>query len=86
MVRGAYARLRGDPFLSLELHAVDLLGPEDGLPGELGEAQPDLRLPLATKLERLRQVLEWLARDFQLVPLREAARSLSPVPAGAAGG
>ena len=87
MVRAAYARLRGEPFLSLELHAVDLLGPEDGLPAALGRSQPDLRLPLATKLGRLREVLEWAARDFQLVPLREAARSLdgpgtSPVPAG----
>jgi peptidoglycan-N-acetylglucosamine deacetylase len=92
MVRGAYARLRGEPFLSLELHAVDLLGPEDGLPEALGRAQPDLRLPVATKLGRLREVLEWVARDFQLLPLREAARSLSgpgrasPVPAGPAGG
>jgi hypothetical protein len=77
MVRAAYARLRGEPFLSLELHAVDLLGPEDGLPAELGRAQPDLGLSLTTKLARLRQVLEWLARDFQLVPLREAARSLA---------
>ncbi|HVP59538.1 MAG TPA: polysaccharide deacetylase family protein [Myxococcaceae bacterium] len=87
MVRAAYARLRGEPFLSLELHAVDVLGPEDGLPPELARAQPDLALPLSTKLSRLRQVLEWAARDFQLLPLREAARSLeaaatSPVPAG----
>jgi hypothetical protein len=94
MVRGAYARLRGDPFLSLELHAVDVLGPEDGLPPELARAQPDLALPLSTKLARLRQVLEWVARDFQLVPLRGAARSLEasgtggtlPVPAGSARG
>jgi len=77
MVRAAYARLRGESFLSLELHAVDFLGPEDGLPGELGRAQPDLRLPLATKLGRLREVAQWLARDFQLLPLREAARSVS---------
>ena len=76
MVRAAYARLRGEPFVSLELHAVDLLGPEDGLPTELGRAQPDLGLPLTAKLGRLREVLEWLARDFQLVPLRDAARSL----------
>jgi len=91
MVRGAYARLRADTFLSLELHAVDLLGPEDGLPGELGRAQPDLALPLSTKLARLREVLEWLARDFRLVPLGEAARSLdgaatSAVPADGARG
>jgi len=90
-VRTAYARLRGEPFLSLELHAVDLLGPEDGLPEELARAQPDLGLPGATKLARLREVVEWLARDFRLVPLREAAQSpdlkdASGVPAGSAHG
>jgi hypothetical protein len=91
LVRAAYARLRGEPFLSLELHAVDLLGPEDGLPAELTRAQPDLGLSGATKLARLREVLEWLTRDFRLVPLREAAQSLdlndaSGVPAGSAHG
>ena len=89
MVRGAYASLRGAPFVSLELHAVDLLGPEDGLPEALIRSQPDLGRPLASKLGRFRQVLEWVARDFRLVPLREAARSLgasfdSAVPVGAA--
>jgi peptidoglycan-N-acetylglucosamine deacetylase len=76
MVRAAYARLRSERFLSLELHAVDLLGPEDGLPPELARVQPDLGVALSTKLGRLRQVLEWLARDFDLLPLRDAARSL----------
>ena len=90
-VRAAYARLRGEPFLSLELHAVDLLGTEDGLPPELAGAQPDLGIPGETKRARLREVVEWLARDFRLVPLREAARSLdgagaSAVPAGSAHG
>jgi peptidoglycan-N-acetylglucosamine deacetylase len=86
-VRAAYARLRREPFLSLELHAVDLLGPEDGLPPELARAQPDLALSGSAKRARLREVVEWLARDFRLVPLQEAARSLdgdgaSAVPAG----
>jgi peptidoglycan/xylan/chitin deacetylase (PgdA/CDA1 family) len=75
-VRAAYARLRHEAFISLELHAVDLLGPEDGLPAELTRAQPDLAVPGPTKRERLREVLEWIARDFRLVPLREAARSM----------
>src|SRR5215468_5025498 len=75
-VRAAYARLRGEPFLSLELHAVDFLGAEDGLPPELGRAQPDLAISGSAKRARLREVVEWLARDFRLVPLREAARSL----------
>jgi peptidoglycan/xylan/chitin deacetylase (PgdA/CDA1 family) len=84
-VRAAYARLRGEPFLSLELHAVDLLGPEDGLSAELTRAQPDLGLAGATKLARLREVLQWLARDFRLVPLREAAHSLDGTGPGAGG-
>ena len=58
---------------------------------ELAGAQPDLGLPGETKRARLREVVEWLARDFRLVPLREAARSLdgagaSAVPAGSAHG
>ena len=84
-VRAAYARLRAEPFLSLELHAVDLLGPEDGLSAELTRAQPDLGLAGATKLARLREVLQWLARDFRLVPLREAAHSLDGTGPGAGG-
>ncbi len=79
MVRAAYASLRGAPFLSLELHAVDLLGPEDGLPEALTRSQPDLGRPLSAKLARLRQVLEWVRKDFQLVPLREASRLYGPV-------
>ena len=79
LVRAAYARLRGEPFLSLELHAVDLLGAEDGVPPELGRAQPDLAIPGSAKRARIREVVEWLARDFRLVPLGEAARS-SVVP------
>ena len=84
-VRAAYARLRGEPFLSLELHAVDLLGVEDGVPPELGRAQPDLAISGSAKRARLREVVEWLARDFRLVPLRDAARS-SAVSAGPARG
>ena len=90
-VRAAYARLRGEPFLSLELHAVDLLGPEDGIPPELARAQPDLAVAGSTKRARLREVLGWLARDFRLVPLRdgrdpdarpEPAREVSALGAG----
>ena len=62
--------------------------PRTGFPAELARAQPDLAVAGSTKRARLREVLEWLARDFRLVPLREAARSLdtdaSGVPAGAA--
>lgn len=48
------------PFLHLELHAIDLLDTSDGLPEALAAHQPDLRIPAATKIRRLRQVIAWL--------------------------
>jgi len=76
VVRLVYASVRRLPFLNLELHGVDLLEPADGISPELASAQRDLRLPLAHKLARLRTVLSWIARDYQIVTLREAAECL----------
>jgi len=59
--------------LHLELHGVDGLSLlEDSLPPGLG-AQPDLRLPLATKLARLRAVFELFGRLGPCRTLREVA-------------
>jgi peptidoglycan/xylan/chitin deacetylase (PgdA/CDA1 family) len=77
LVRSAYLSLRGGPFLSFQLHAVDLLGPEDGLPASLRATQGDLQLPLAHKVDRLRQVMGWLGRDFRCAPLLEVAREVA---------
>ncbi len=76
VVRLVYASVRRLPFLNLELHGVDLLEPADGISPALANAQRDLRLPLATKLARLRAVLSWIARDYEIVTLREAAARL----------
>jgi hypothetical protein len=73
LLRAAYAPLARGSFVSLELHAVDLLGPEDGLPEVFRRLQPDLGVPLQRKLDRLATVLAWLGRDFRCVPLAEAA-------------
>jgi hypothetical protein len=73
LLRAAYASLARGSFISLELHAVDLLGPEDGLPETFRRLQPDLGLPLQRKMDRLRNVLGWLGRDFRCLPLAEAA-------------
>ena len=73
VVKLVYASMRRMPFLNLELHGVDLLEPTDGIDPELASAQRDLRLPLTRKLERLREVLRWIARDYRIVTLREAA-------------
>jgi peptidoglycan-N-acetylglucosamine deacetylase len=76
LVRLVYASVRRLPFLNLELHGVDLLEPADGISPELARAQRDLRLPLAAKLARLRTLLSWIARDYEIVTLRVAAERL----------
>lgn len=69
----AHRSWRQDRFVQLGLHALDVLGPEDGLPPSLLRHQPDARLPVRTKLERLERVLHRLVSDFEVVPLIEAA-------------
>jgi hypothetical protein len=51
----------GEPFVNLELHGIDLLDARDGL-GELGGYQPDLRVSVARKRQRLTDVLARLGR------------------------
>ncbi len=75
-VRAAYFTLQGEPLFNFELHAVDVLSVEDGIPPELAARQRDLRIPAAAKQARLREVFSWLARDFELVTLADAARRL----------
>lgn len=76
-VRAAYRSLAGDPLLNFELHAVDVLGAEDGIPPELLRQQRDLRVPVAHKLERLRTLFGWLKSDSEVVTLRDAAAWLA---------
>jgi len=78
LVRLVYASVRRLPFLNLELHGADLLEPADGISPALARAQRDLSLPLSAKLARLRTVLSWIARDYQIVTLRDAATRLRP--------
>lgn len=59
------------PYLHIELHGLDLVDPdEDPVPLDLRGRAPELRMPLALKLTRLRRVLE--ARPF-VETLGEAA-------------
>ncbi len=76
VVRLVYASVRRLPFLNLELHGVDLMEPADGISPAVARAQRDLSLPLSQKLERLRTVLSWIARDYEIVTLRDAAARL----------
>ena len=76
-VRAAYLACRGTPFFNLELHALDVLGAEDGIPTALVRQQRDLRVPVARKLARLRELFGWLRADYDVVTLRDAASRLS---------
>ena len=69
--------LIGAPFVNLELHGLDFLEARD-VPPALQSAQPDLRVPLARKLDALAAVLELLRKHgYAAVRLDEAARAFS---------
>jgi len=66
--------LVGEPFINLELHGIDFLEACD-VPKPLLAVQPDLRVPLARKLEGLSAVLDTLrSHRYSAVRLDEAAR------------
>jgi hypothetical protein len=59
---------------NLELHGIDGCDAElDGIPGELAARQPDLRIPVAEKMEILDAVIAALVADRDGVTLRAAA-------------
>ena len=61
-------------FFNLELHGIDFADAEkDGIPGELVDRQPDLRIPIDTKLERLDRVLDEVAARWSFATLGEVA-------------
>jgi hypothetical protein len=61
-------------FFNLELHGIDFADAEkDGIPGELVARQPDLRVPIARKLERLDAILDTIEKTWQLATLAEVA-------------
>lgn len=72
-VRHALTWLRtrtGGPF-NLELHAMDLAGPDDSLHPDLLLVQPDLQLPLAQRERALGELLGAMQRRLDLRPLGE---------------
>jgi hypothetical protein len=61
-------------FFNLELHGIDFADADaDGIPGELVERQPDLKISIDDKLERLDAVLDVIARRWQFATLAEVA-------------
>ncbi len=61
-------------FWNLELHGIDFAdADEDGIPGELVERQPDLRIPIAEKMDRLDRLIDELVARWEVVTLEKAA-------------
>ncbi len=67
----------GEPLVNLELHGIDVLDASDGLHA-LGRYQPDVRVPVARKLDALRAAIEELqAAGHAFVTLGAAAGLLA---------
>ncbi|MGE5185608.1 MAG: polysaccharide deacetylase family protein [Acidobacteriota bacterium] len=61
-------------FWNLELHGIDFAdAADDGIPGELVERQPDLRIPIGEKLERLDRLIDELVARWEVVTLEKVA-------------
>jgi hypothetical protein len=64
-------------FFNLELHGIDFADAEkDGIPGELVDRQPDLRIPIDQKLERLDRILDDITARWQLATLADVAAEI----------
>jgi len=61
-------------FWNLELHGIDFTDAEqDGIPGELVDRQPDLRIPIDDKLERMDQLLNRVTARWEVQTLGDIA-------------
>jgi peptidoglycan/xylan/chitin deacetylase (PgdA/CDA1 family) len=61
-------------FFNLELHGIDFADAEkDGIPGELVDRQPDLRIQIDDKLARVDAMLDEIAKHWQFVTLSDVA-------------
>lgn len=72
--------MRRLPLFNFELHGIDLADArEDGIPAALVARQPDLRIPLARKQERLERMLSEIGRHFEVCTLGRAATAFAAV-------
>ena len=58
----------------LELHAIDFASSDDGFDAALIQAQKDLQVSLAIKMNRLQQNIEKIADQREVVPLQDLAQ------------
>jgi peptidoglycan/xylan/chitin deacetylase (PgdA/CDA1 family) len=82
LVRQVYRSAASLPVFNFELHGVDLLDVDDGIPSALARQQRDLRVPWRQKRQRLGEVFEWLNGDFELLTLETVARRLNDPASG----
>lgn len=72
--RAIVRAMRRRRFWNLELHGIDFADAEhDGIPGELVDRQPDLRVSIGDKLSRLESLLDQLAADWTFATLADVA-------------
>jgi hypothetical protein len=71
-----YRGFRQREFLNLELHGIDLMDASDGAGELLPQHQPDLRIPAAKKLAKLRRLFARIAADYEIVTLANVAERL----------
>ncbi len=79
VVEVTFRSMRGLSHFNFELHAIDVLDQTDGVPEVLVRQQRDLKVPVATKLERLARLFAWLGDDRERVTVAEAARRYAPL-------
>ena len=61
-------------FFNFELHGIDFADADkDGIPGELVDRQPDLRISIDDKLDRLDAVLDEIGKHWAFATLAEVA-------------
>lgn len=77
LVEATFRAMRRVPHFNFELHAIDVLDETDGVPPVLVRQQRDLKIPVATKMERLRRLFSWLGDDRMRVTLADAARRVA---------
>ncbi len=72
------AAIAREPLFNFELHGIDFAdAEEDGIPGELVDRQPDLRLPVKAKLARLDEIMKQLRRSFDFTTLAQVAEAVA---------
>ncbi len=69
--------MRQTKLFNFELHALDLLDREDGVPAELAKRQRDLEVRWSKKRARLEKILKQLQQDRELMTLARAAARLA---------